>query len=75
MKILDLLRNRDVLMKVLRILRQVASAASSVAEAREQLAKRLALGARAGDFDPAIRRAAHSDALVADFIQTGKTKR
>lgn len=71
MKFWDFLKYRDVLTMIFRIIQQVARNAKSVAEAREALAKRLAVGAKAGDFDDAIKRMANSDALVKDFIENG----
>jgi hypothetical protein len=71
MRFFEFIRNRDTLTKVFRILQQIARSAESIADAREALAKRLAIGARAGDFDDAIKRMAESDALVEDFLRNG----
>jgi hypothetical protein len=67
----ELWKQRDLVVKILKIIRQAIIGAKTVADARDALAKRLAVGAKAGDFDDAIKRLSDSDALVQDFVNHG----
>ena len=71
MRFFEFLRNRETLALIFRIVQQVARASKTAIEAREALATRLAVGARAGDFDDAIKRLSDNDELVRDFIKNG----
>jgi len=71
MSLLALLRNRATLGRILRIIMAVARTARTAFEAREDLANRLAEGARRGDFDDSIKTLSASDKLVKDFIDKG----
>lgn len=64
-------KNRDIVTKILRVVQFAIRGAKTIDQARDQLAKRLAMGARAGDFDDAIKRLSDSDDLVKDFIANG----
>jgi len=67
----ELLRNRSMLVELVKLIQQAVKGATTLAEAREKLAMRLAIGARAGDLDNAIKALGDSDALVEDFIKNG----
>ena len=67
----EMWKHRDLVLRIFKVIRQAVRGAKTVAEARESLAKRLAVGARAGDFDDAIKRLSDSDSLVKDFIKNG----
>ena len=71
MRFWEYLRNRDLLTEVFRTIQAVARTAKTAIEAREALAMRLSVKARAGDFDDAIKRLSDSDALVQDFLKNG----
>lgn len=73
MRFLDFLRNRDVLTKIWRIIQRVVRLADvgTLLEAREELAKRLAEGARKGDFDDSLKKLRTSDQTVQDYIENG----
>jgi hypothetical protein len=64
-------KNRDIFSKILRIVRLAILGAKTIDQARNQLATRLAHGARAGDFDDAIKSLTDSDTLAKDFIANG----
>ena len=71
MSLFQLWKHRALIGAIFTMVRRALQGVHSLADARNKVAARLAIGARAGDLDPMIRILCDSDTLIADFKKNG----